>query len=540
MADEAIVSADGGSLVDTPLPELLARLDAARFTGAIELSVGNRTHTMVLSEGRLVKAQLAVPVEPLGRVLVDHGAITAERLDEFLRRQPSAARRLGEMLVGEGVIDAAALDEALSEQVRRRLLRLFLAGDGTYRICPECAPIEGGLPHPLDPLGVVPEGVRNSMAPDDLEVRLRKRLGGRTATVRRGADWSRLGFTTAEQSACRYLARGSWDAGVFRSVPPQHRPTLLVAAYCLFAVGQIVVEAPSVAPEPEPAGKPERDDPLKLEIAELHAALKERTHFELLGVPESASQEEIRNRYLELVKRYHPDRAVRHGLTDMIEQLEEILIAVREAAETLADPARREEYTARLKGEGAQAPAEVREMVDRAVAAERSYQLAVVLERQHKADDAQQAADEALRLVPGQGEYECMSLWLKALRRPPRAAVSDLVQPMVEAAASVTKHERAQMQAARLLQRAGRTGEADEFFRRVLVLNPQNVDAAREIRLTEMRTGRPAPSSHGGGLLDRLLGRKAPPKGGRRRRGRGAGPRRDRGRPARPDARNRT
>jgi tetratricopeptide (TPR) repeat protein len=540
MADEAIGSADGGSLVETPLPELLARLEADRFTGGIELSVGNRTHKMTLVEGRLVKAQLAVPVEPLGRVLVERGLIASEKLDEFLRRQPSAARRLGEMLVGEGVIDAAALDEALTEQVRRRLLRLFLAGDGTYRVCPECGPIEGGLPQPLNPLSVVPEGVRNSMAPDDLEVRLQKRLGGRTATVRRDADWSRLGFTAAEQSACRYLARGSWDAGVFRSVPAQHRPTLLVAAYCLLAVGQVVVAAPSFDPEPKADGKPAQDDPLKAEIAELHAALKERTHFELLGVTESAAQEEIRNRYLELVKRYHPDRAGRHGLTDMVPQLEEILITIREAVETLTDPERRKDYVARLKGEGAQAPAEVREMVDRAVAAERSYQLAVALERQHKPDEAQKAADEALRLAPGQGEYECMSLWLKSVRRPPRAAVSDLVQPMVEAAALVVKHERAQMQAARLLQRAGRADEAGEFFRRVLLLNPQNVDAAREIRLKEMRTSRQPPPSHGGGLLDRLLGRKGPAKGERRGRGRAASRHRDRGRQARQDVRNRS
>ena len=245
MADEAIGSADGGSLVDTPLPELLARLDVDRFTGGIELSVGNRTHRMTLVEGRLVKAQLAVPVEPLGRVLVDRGLITAERLDEFLRRQPSAARRLGELLVGEGVIDAAALNEALTEQVRRRLLRLFLAGDGTYRLVPEPGPVEGGLTQPLDPLGVVPEGVRNSMAPDDLEVRLQKRLG-RTATVRR-APTGRSSLHVAEQSAMPLPgARPPTPACSAQSANTGHAA---VAAYCLYAIGPVTVEAPSVGPE---------------------------------------------------------------------------------------------------------------------------------------------------------------------------------------------------------------------------------------------------------------------------------------------------
>ncbi|MBI5499487.1 MAG: DnaJ domain-containing protein [Deltaproteobacteria bacterium] len=519
MADEATGTAAGGNLAETPLPELLARLDAERFTGDLELSVNNRTHRVALAEGRVLRVQLAVPVEPLGRLLIDRGLIEAEGLDRVLKRQPATGRLLGELLVEEGRIAADALEQALGDQVRRRLLRLFLAGDGSYRLVPGADGHggRGGPAGPVDALAVLPEGVRNSVAADELEMRLQKRMAGRTASVRRGADWSRIGFSPAEQSACRYLARGSWDAGVFRSVPPEHRSTLLVAATCLFAVGQIVMEAPSFMPSPDAAEAAAADEALRREIADLHANLKDRNYFERLGVSETVAPQELNDKYLELVKRYHPDRAVRHGLTDLTDQLEEILMSIREAFETLNDPELREAYAAKLGGRGKPVPSDMRELVDRAISAEHSYQLAVVLERQHKLEEAQKAADEALRVAPGQGEYDCMALWLKAARRQPRASVEDLVQPMMEAAAAATKHERAQMQAGRLLQRAGRTNEAVEFFRRVLQLNPQNVDAAREIRLAGMRTSRAPPPSHGGGLLDRLLRRKAGPKSERRR-----------------------
>ncbi|MBI5489569.1 MAG: DnaJ domain-containing protein [Deltaproteobacteria bacterium] len=519
MAEEATGTATDGSLAEKPLPELLARLDGERFTGGLELSVNNRTHRVVLAEGRVLRVQLAVPVEPLGRLLIDRGLIDGEGLDRVLKRQPATGRMLGELLVEEGRITAEALEEALGQQVRRRLLRLFLAGDGSYRLLggADVQGGRGGPAHPVDALTVLPEGVRNSVSADELEVRLQKRMGGRAANVRRGADWSRLGFSPAEQSACRFLARGSWDATVVRSVPPEHRPTLLVAATCLFAAGFITMEAPSIVPPLDAPTQGGTAESLRREIVELHANLKDRTFFERLGVSETVSPQELNDRYLELVKRYHPDRAVRHGLTDITDQLEEILMSIREAFETLNDPALREAYAAKLGGGGRSVPSDVRELVDRAVSAEHSYQLAVVLERQHKLEEAQKAADEALRVAPGQGEYDCMALWLKAARRPPKASVEDLVQPMMAAAAAATKHERAQMQAGRLLQRAGRPNEAIEFFRRVLVLNPQNVDAAREIRLAEMRTSRAPPPSHGGGLLDRLLRRKAGPKGERRR-----------------------
>jgi len=292
-----------------------------------------------------------------------------------------------------------------------------------------------------------------------------------------------------------------------------------VAAICLFAAGQIAMEASSFVPPLDAPTQGGSAEGLRREIAELHDSLKERSFFERLGVSETVSPQELNDRYLELVKRYHPDRAVRHGLTDLTDQLEEILMSIREAFETLNDPALREAYTAKRAGGGRSVPSDMRELVDRAVSAEHSYQLAVVLERQHKLEEAQKAADEALRIAPGQGEYDCMALWLNAARRPPKAPVEDLVQPMMEAAAAATKHERAQMQAGRLLQRAGRPNEAVEFFRRVLALNPQNVDAAREIRLAEMRTSRAPPPSRGGGLLDRLLRRKAGSKGERRRAG---------------------
>jgi tetratricopeptide (TPR) repeat protein len=62
------------------------------------------------------------------------------------------------------------------------------------------------------------------------------------------------------------------------------------------------------------------------------------------------------------------------------------------------------------------------------------------------------------------------------------------------------------MQAARLLQRAGRQGEALEYFRKVLALNPQNVDAAREVRLAQMREEKKAAAP--AGLFGRLFRKK--------------------------------
>ncbi len=591
-----------GTLADLPMAELLARLDRQTFSGTLEVTASHRRNLVVLDAGRAAKVQLSAPIEMLGRLLIERGDVGAAQVETLAARQAAGGGRLGDLLVAAGAADRTTIDRALAEQLRRRLLRLFLLPEADWRLVPDTDLLaeRGGAPQSLDLLAALAEGVRTSHAVKALEDRMTEVLAGRLATVAPGPALGRLALTAQEQSACRYLARGTWDAKVFRAVPVEHRHTLLVAAYCLHITGQLAYapaavqapatqlppvqwpqgqaqppETPSVEPpvaarpsvqparppqtsqppvparpsvqparppqasqppvparpsvqparpprtsiqpkaDQQPAATGDGDGPgtapadFEREICALHEGLAAQSHYELLGVAPEVTAEALKNAYLERVKRYHPDRAVRHGLAGHQEKLEAILLQVREAYETLSVPESRAKYDARLQGRAETTPEQVGEMVDRALAAERAYQMAVMLERQHRLEDAQQQADEAVRLQPEQGEFQCMALWLQAARRPASAAVADLVPAMIEAASRVLPHERAQMQAARLLQRAGRHQEALEHFRRVLRRNPQNVDAAREVRLVELRQAKQQSAPAGGsGLFGRLFGKK--------------------------------
>jgi len=76
--------------------------------------------------------------------------------------------------------------------------------------------------------------------------------------------------------------------------------------------------------------------------------MKQKNHFELMGLERGATEAQVKEAYFRLAKRFHPD--VHHGesLTDLRDQLEALFIKLGEAYETLKNPKTREAYEARL------------------------------------------------------------------------------------------------------------------------------------------------------------------------------------------------
>lgn len=77
------------------------------------------------------------------------------------------------------------------------------------------------------------------------------------------------------------------------------------------------------------------------------------THYDVLGVPPSASTDQIRESFRRLAREHHPDRAVASGRVGG----EASMAAINEAYRVLNDPARRAVYDASLRGGPTRGPA---------------------------------------------------------------------------------------------------------------------------------------------------------------------------------------
>lgn len=72
--------------------------------------------------------------------------------------------------------------------------------------------------------------------------------------------------------------------------------------------------------------------------------INDKNYYEVLGVAKTASQDEIKSAYKNLVRKYHPDR--HQANSEEQEKAEKIFKLVNEANEVLSDPQKRQEYDA--------------------------------------------------------------------------------------------------------------------------------------------------------------------------------------------------
>ncbi|MSP26415.1 MAG: hypothetical protein EXR75_14935 [Myxococcales bacterium] len=82
------------------------------------------------------------------------------------------------------------------------------------------------------------------------------------------------------------------------------------------------------------------------------ATLGERTHYELLGVADDATADELRDAYFRVAPTFHPDRYFRKRLGPYKAKIEAVFTAVTKAYDVVRIAARRQRYDAALRRSG--------------------------------------------------------------------------------------------------------------------------------------------------------------------------------------------
>ena len=255
---------------------------------------------------------------------------------------------------------------------------------------------------------------------------------------------------------------------------------------------------------PAPLGLNPPDEARWNELIKLYARIDELTHYDLLNVPQTATQQELETSYYALVKRFHPDR-LPLSLAPLLRAAQVLFERLTEAHETLGNTALRAEYDKAVSGGGGTRAADriMRNVLESAL----EFQKAEVLMRRREYAQAMQLLRSAISKSPEEADYHALYAWLLHLTNPSLPApLDDMLRSLDRALKSNPRHERAHYYKGVILKRLQRDKEAVRHFRIASELNPHNVDAAREVRLATMRReSKPPPSSGQGGVLSRLF-----------------------------------
>jgi len=227
--------------------------------------------------------------------------------------------------------------------------------------------------------------------------------------------------------------------------------------------------------------------------------LRGRDYFGILGVPEDAGEEEIRAAYVDLAKRTHPDRFV--GASEPVRHLaEEVFGFISRAHETLSDRNRRLAY---IRDRGNQArDAEELEEGQRALEAELEFQKGAVCLRKKSYQRAVAHFEEAVRAYPEEGEYHAYYGWAFYLLDPEAPGrLKEALQHVLAGRKLAPAREKPYLFLGRLYKAANRERTAEKMFARAVQLDPDCVEALRELRLLDMRREKSR------GLVRRILRR---------------------------------
>jgi hypothetical protein len=272
-----------------------------------------------------------------------------------------------------------------------------------------------------------------------------------------------------------------------------------------------------VASKPAPPARPTlTPEALRVAVHDMEGKLAKGTHFDLLGVSQNASPDEVQTAFLKAARQFHPDRLIISGLPDLQPVAEKILARLNEAAMVLGEAKRRAEYVASLSA----TPSASR-------AGGRSTSLPSVLEAENlflkgevslKKRDYAKAIEcfaGATHANPSEPQYRAYLAWVRFddPRAHKEAIVRETLKTIVEVTHERPKFSRGFYWVGLLWKFLNEPDKAAQAFRETVALDASFIEASRELRLIEMRknkqsgtrpSGKPA---SGGGLMSKFFKR---------------------------------
>lgn len=246
--------------------------------------------------------------------------------------------------------------------------------------------------------------------------------------------------------------------------------------------------APAAAAPPSasaaPAATPSATDELT-QLRQLAPVMKAQNFFERLGLTEQADAGAAKIAYIKLARLYHPD-TLPPGAPPELEKLKaEVFGYIGDAYRTLTDDKARQQYLEELKaGDAGKEEVDVVAILQ----AEERFRKGCIFVKSRKYAEAVAIFDEAIQLNAAEAEFHAWRAYARFCAAPDKKAV----QPEIfrELQGAIKQNERcapAHYFLGVVAKTLGDASGALKHFKRTVELQPDHIDAQREVRMAAQK-----------------------------------------------------
>jgi CheY-like chemotaxis protein len=477
-----------------PVSLLLVELLRAKASGVLTVSSDGSVRKLHLQAGLVRFAQGNVKSEMAGAAQIASGVIKQASFDRAVALARQQRIALHEALATARVFTPEQLKAALKQQTVDVAVGAIAAAAGTHVF--EAQPVEllNGLPDTrTSPVQLISEEAQRSRDVARARTWLSQQQGEK---VSRSPELERelfaLKATWPGEGVTPLAASGRTLGEVLTRMKEAELPLL----HALCAAGLITLSrnVPSSVPHPSAPRSAAEEDRGKVFSAKEHEArrllfaerdrLKDKGHYELLGVDPKAGPDEIRAAYFKAARKFHSDGFSGMELGSARRVAEELFQRVNEANQTLGSAKERAEYDVFLDRKAKGLSTDVAAILK----AESVFQKGELFFKAGKFDDAEPLFREAIALNHAEAEFHAY-LGISLLRGKKRLAAA---QESIDQALHLDPRLlSAQVFLAALKSDQGDDVAARTLLRKVLEQDPGNALAKAEGARIKAKTAEP-------------------------------------------------
>ena len=489
-----------GPLSRRPAVAVIVQLLREKATGILTVTQDSSKRVITLQQGMVRFAQSNVRAETIGAAQIATGLIKQTSFDRAVAVAKQQNIALHEALAAARVLTPEQLRVALKQQTSDVSVAALGTLVGTYRF--EQKPVEAvsGVPDMrTSPVALVLEAAKRLGNPSAAKPWLEERA---TEKLNRSPEVEREMFalkTFWPGEAVTPLATGGRSIGeVLARVKPAELP--LLQYLCMAGLLTTLSSVPKgQAPAPSVD-----DDKGKAFTAQEQAAraalfaerdrLEDSSHYQVLGVPQTASAADVKAAWLAAAKRFHSDAFSGLDIGSARRIAEDLFTRVNEANSVLSEANRRAEYDVYLDRKAKGLPTDVGAILR----AEGMFQRGEILFKSGRWEDAEGQFREAISLNHTEAEFHAF-LGMAMFRR---SGKPEEALPHVQKALEMDPRlHSGTIFLSQIYQAQGEVERAQSLLRKAIERDPDFAEAKDELRRLRSQPAEQAK----GGFLSRLL-----------------------------------